>query len=75
MEDLDIKIDPNTSLREASGTVFMQWVLNKVGKSNLSNNYTSEIIMLANAYPGRVMADTEKIKLLEKMKKAGILLQ
>ncbi len=73
MNYLDIKIDANITVKEAGGAAFIQWVLKEVSKANLVNsNEAVELNALANFYPGATMSDDEKIKIIEKMVKAGI---
>jgi len=76
MDDLDIKLGDGSTLREAGGSLFMQWVLNKVNKANLSNSAAAQKLNgMANFYPGRIMAEDYKRHIIEEMKKAGIELQ
>ena len=74
MEDiLEIKIGQSEmTLRQANTITFLQWMLKKVSDSGINNNYTRELNMFSNAFPGGNMADENKREIIDKMIKAGI---
>ena len=72
MEILENIIGGDITIKEATGTVFMTWVLKKVNQLNTNSNERSELIMLANAYPGQRIEDSQKLEIVNKMLKAGI---
>jgi len=73
-EVLQLKVDNNTTVIDATAVQFIQWVLRKVNDANLTSNSSavSELNMLASGYPGRVMPVENKIEIIEKMKRVGI---
>lgn len=75
MEDdlLDLKLNKDTTLKQATAIEFIQWALKKVNDSNLpATSAIIELNAMANFFPGKFMQDEQKLETLKKMQKAGI---
>jgi len=72
MDILKQKIGGDITIGEASGTIFMQWVLRQVNTLKVMSKEQSELISLANVYPGQSISDERKLEIVAKMQKAGI---
>ncbi|MHB8483520.1 MAG: hypothetical protein ACYDBV_12435 [Nitrospiria bacterium] len=71
---LETKLDATKTLREAGGAEFMQWAMKKLNNIPQKTPAVSELVMLANNHPGKTMTDEQKINILKKMEKAGIII-
>jgi hypothetical protein len=69
---LDKEIAGGITLRSADAIQFLQWVIKKVNDSGLPPNKVAELTMLSTSYPGRYMADYDKMAIVNKMADVGI---
>jgi hypothetical protein len=70
---LEIKIDENTSVKDASFVQFVGWALKKVNNLNALDPVVQEVLALSRSFPSRNMPDEKKIDILLKLKKLNVI--
>jgi hypothetical protein len=69
---LNIPIDQNTTVKSANTMAFVQWCLKKVNGANANAPETREITAL-NVFPGANMSENQKLDILVKLKRLGVI--
>ena len=68
---MDLPLDATTKVRDAKAMAFIQWCMKKVNGANANSPEVREITML-NGYPGALMTDAQKLEILIKLKRIGL---
>jgi hypothetical protein len=69
---LDIKIDNLNTVGSADAPSFIRYLLKLSNGMSTYNSVSAEIGMLASGYPGKNMANEQKIDYLKKLERAGV---
>jgi hypothetical protein len=71
-EYLELKIDANTTVKDAGGMQFISFLLKKIDGQNAFDSRVATISGLAHSFPSKTMPDEDKIRYLKMLEELNI---